>query len=300
MNISELEVKNLHKVANWLYHMNEIDHHYVAWLASDPNEIFEQIWTLTQFKEPLAFVAWEGEEIIGFLGILPFFEQKLCRLLGPFATKEHQAVIESMWDKASVTMQLHFDVVKVACFEANHHLLAFTKRHDFELYNVEKTLAVHRTNFEPSHMESNSIKDMQQDDFEAIDKLHPKASYYTTEEMIQLSRQSENQLWGYQLDGEIAGYLYFETILEGHEGEICFVNVDKHEQGSGIGTDLIEHALQYAFHALHLDVVTLSVRTQNEQAENLYRRFGFREINTIHAYQKTIEKQKPPVINIFH
>lgn len=288
MHISELEVKDLHKVAEWLYHMNEQDHHYVAWMASDPNEIFEQIWTLTQFTDPLAYVAWKDNEIIGFLGLLPFFDQKLCRLLGPFAIEDSQEVIEGLWDKASLTVHLHFDVAKVACFDSNKELLAFTKRHEFELYNVEKTLALHKHSFEASNSDHSHIINVLEDDRSDIAKLHPSAAYYTTDEMMRLSKEPENHLWGYQKDGNLTGYIYLETIIEGEEGEICFVNVASSEQGEGIGTSLIEYALHYAFHALSLDVVTISVRNQNQEAEKLYRILGFREINTIYAYEKTM------------
>ncbi|MCA0985410.1 GNAT family N-acetyltransferase [Halobacillus yeomjeoni] len=298
MMIKELEVKDLHTVAKWLYRMNEQDHHYVAWLASDPNEIFEQIWTLTQFHEPLAYVAWDQNEIIGFLGILPFFEEKLCRLLGPFSSSSHEQVIEGLWDKASLTIQLHFNFVKVACFESNTQLVDFAERHSFDLYNVEKTLAVHKSMYEPSTQKSESIVNIQHEDLPGLDRLHPDAAYYTTGEMLKLSKEHGNHLWGYQTDGDIAGYIYFETIIPDYEGEICFVNVKSGERGTGIGSALIEHALQYAFHALNLDVVTISVRVQNEDAENLYKYYGFRDVNTIHAYQKEIQKQ--PLRNTFH
>lgn len=299
MHIRELEVKELHNVAEWLFKMNEQDHHYVAWMASDPNEIFEQIWTLTQFKEPLAYVAWEGERIIGFLGLLPFFEQKLCRLLGPFAIEDHEEVIERLWDKASLTAQLHFDFVKVACFAANESLVSFTERHQFQLYNVERTLAVHTSIYAPSDDQNDSIVELINEDYSALEAIHPSAAYYTTEEMLRLSNDERNHLWGYQQNGELHGYIYFETIIPGYEGEICFVNVATDHQSSGIGSALIHHALQYAFFVLGLDVVTISVRTGNQQAEELYKQFGFREIHTIHAYQKEM-KPEPPISTNIH
>ena len=298
MHIRELEVKELHTVAEWLFKMNEQDHHYVAWMASEQNEIFEQIWTLTQFKEPLAYVAWEGEKIIGFLGILPFFEQKLCRLLGPFAIQNQEEVIERLWDKASLTAQLHFDFVKVACFAANESLVSFAERHQFQLYNVERTLAVHKFAYEPSEEQKESIVELSHEDYHALDAIHPSAAYYTTEEMLHLSKDHSNHLWGYQQNGELIGYIYFETIIPEYEGEICFVNVATDHQSSGTGSALIHHALQYAFFALELDVVTLSVRTENQQAEALYKQFGFREIHTIHAYQKEMKPESPISTNI--
>ncbi|MFC7062314.1 GNAT family N-acetyltransferase [Halobacillus seohaensis] len=285
LHIRELEVKQLHTVAEWLHGMNEQDKHYVAWLASDPNEIFEQIWTLTQFKEPLAYVAWDGEEIIGFIGILPFFEQKMCRLLGPFSIHKGTEVIESLWDKASLTIQLHFDAVKVACFKENSDLVSFAERHHFHLYNTEKTLALHQSHYSPSSEKYPTIEEVQDNDHTQLHELHPAGAYYTTKEMIELSSQETNKLWGYKQDGELAGYLYFEWITP-EEGEICFVNVHPSVRSSGIGSALIDHALQYAFYVFDVQVVTISVRTNNDVAEQLYESLGFKEIHTIYAYER--------------
>ncbi|WP_035531714.1 GNAT family N-acetyltransferase [Halobacillus kuroshimensis] len=294
IQIRELEVRELHTAAEWLYQMNGQDRHYVAWMASEKNEIFEQIWTLTQFTEPLAYVAWEGSEIVGFLGMVPFFEQKFCRLLGPFALKEESDVIERLWDKASLTAQLHFDAVKVACYGANEELKAFAETHAFELYNVEKTLVLFQTHYKAAESKKTpSIFQLQEQDKERLDKLHPDAAYYTTEEMFHLSRHQGNYIWGYGKEGELAGYLYFETIAEGEEGEICFVNVHPSHRNTGIGTELMEHALQYAFYALELQAVTLSVRSLNPQAEQLYKAIGFQELNEIHAYQKVFTPTPP-------
>ncbi|WP_254901750.1 GNAT family N-acetyltransferase [Thalassobacillus devorans] len=298
LHIKELEVKDLQKVSEWLYHMNEQDKHFVAWLASDQNEIYEQIWTLTQFTDPLAYVAWENEQIIGFLGILPFFEQKLCRLLGPFAIDQEAEVMEGLWDKASLTMELHFKAVKVASFKANKHLIDFCERHRFHLYNIEKTMVLYRDDYRSGEYEARNIVEVTDQDEAEISRLHPEGAYYTTSEMMTLSRKESNKLWGYQSGGELKGYLYFETIIPGIEGEICFVNVDQSERSQGIGSVLIDHALQYAFLALDLEEVTISVRTNNDGAESLYRELGFEEAQTIYAYEKLF--QEPVLKNPFH
>lgn len=296
MMIRELEVKELHKTAEWLYQMNEQDHHYVAWLASDPDEIFEQIWSLTQFEDPLAYVAWEGEEIIGFIGLLPFFEQKLCRLLGPFASKDEENVIERLWDKLSLTVQLYFDMAKVACFSSNHELIDFVKRHDFRLYNMEKTLEVMPETFIQQETPQPPITKLTEEWAQELDTIHPAGAYYTTGEMMGLAKEEGNELWGALENGSLVGYLYLETIKKGTEGELCFVNVKRGKRGKGIGSALIRHALHYAFDVLHLEVVTISVRTENQRAETLYRSFGFQELNTIYAYEK-IMKHEPPLIH---
>ncbi|MBM7551837.1 GNAT family N-acetyltransferase [Thalassobacillus pellis] len=298
MQIKELEVKDLQAISEWLYHMNEQDQHFVAWLASDENEIYEQVWTLTQFRDPLAYIAWENNQIIGFLGILPFFEQKLCRLLGPFAIEQEKAVMEGLWNKASLTMEQHFNAVKVASFKANTTLVEFCERHQFHLYNIEKTMVLDREDYKPAHLDGRNIVKITEEDKLEVARLHPNGAYYTTAEMMDLARSDRNHLWGYQHEGRLIGYIYFETILPGEEGEICFVNVDADYRGKGIGSVLIDHALQHAFLVLELDEVSISVRTTNDGAENLYRTLGFHETHTIFAYEKLF--QEPIIKNPFH
>ncbi|WP_386060873.1 GNAT family N-acetyltransferase [Thalassobacillus hwangdonensis] len=298
MQLKELEVKDLTAVSEWLHNMNEKDEHFVAWLASDENTIYEQIWTLTQFKDPLAYIAWDDDRIIGFLGLLPFFDQKLCRLLGPFASENPKEVMEGLWEKASLTVQVHFDAVKVASFRANTELVEFCERHQFHLYNIEKTLFLDTSSYSPKGLDAAKVVDVTEEDREAIDALHPNAAYYTTKEMMTNAHQPGNKLWAYQHDGKLVGYLYFETVLPGREGEICFINVDTEVRNQKIGSTLIDHALQHAFMVEELDAVTISVRTTNEGAEKLYHQFDFRELNTIYAYEKLF--QEPILQNPFH
>ncbi|SDJ31528.1 GNAT family N-acetyltransferase [Salimicrobium halophilum] len=294
--IKELEVKDLRPVAEWLHQMNEEDKHFVAWLASDPKEIFEQIWGLTQLNDPFAFVAWDGDEIIGFLGILPFFEQRVCRLLGPIATRQESFIIEKLWQKASLTLEMYFNAAKMACFDVNAELLAFAEHHEFELYNIEKTLLLTEKAFTPSFSSSSSIAPVDEEHYKELDALHPDGAYYETKQMLDLSYQQGNRLFGYFEEGELSGYVYLETILPEEEGEICFVNVTQGEQGEGIGTALLEYALAIGFEEMNFSYITISVRETNRAAESLYRRIGFEEWHTIYAYNKTIEKQPPPTL----
>ncbi|WP_431802952.1 GNAT family N-acetyltransferase [Halobacillus andaensis] len=151
----------------------------------------------------------------------------------------------------------------------------------------KKTLALHHSRFSPSSKKEEQIEEIQEHEYNELRELHPSGAYYTTNEMIELADNDVNKLWGYKMGGRLEGYLYFELITP-DEGEICFVNVHPSAQGSGIGSALIEHALQYAFYVYDVEIVTISVRTNNEPAEQLYENIGFVEIHTIYAYEKEI------------
>lgn len=66
----------------------------------------------------------------------------------------------------------------------------------------------------------------------------------------------------------------------GHIAEIC---VSPHARGSGLGRDLLRRSIE-ALCAAGAKRVSLAVTVSNEPALRLYRRFGFRERRSFHAY----------------
>jgi len=100
-------------------------------------------------------------------------------------------------------------------------------------------------------------------------------------------RLSETSEGGYSLvacvDGEVAGELSLGTSIKPrtrHTGHIGMAVRDS-LQGRGIGTSLMEAALNLADNWLNLKRIELHVYTDNEAAIALYEKFGF-EIEGTH------------------
>ena len=53
----------------------------------------------------------------------------------------------------------------------------------------------------------------------------------------------------------------------------------KNPYKSGVGTQLMQEALTYAFESLKLKMITLEVYNFNTKAIHLYKKFGFKEVN---------------------
>jgi len=291
MNIQPFNHEDLEEVSQWLAKLNEKDHHYVAWLDSGAEAIKAQLSPLLLFESTLLWVGRNEGEVVGFIGLLPFFDQKICRLLGPFTTNAN--ALESMnelWEKAFPIASQYFDIVKVAFFKQNDALTKFSEQQGFYCYNNEKSLLLHKEQATTQELHAYQIEPYQERFNEDIRRLHPQAAYYTPEELLQLINDSENHLWCYVEDGHVKGYVYFEEIIGTDEGEICFVNVESGERSQGIGSILIQYACNKAFHEFGLSLVTISVRTGNPKAEKLYKELGFIEGPTIYAYEKEINR----------
>lgn len=56
--------------------------------------------------------------------------------------------------------------------------------------------------------------------------------------------------------------------------------------GNHIGTRFMERIIEFAKSMAHTETISLGVRSDNERAISLYRRFGFEKIGTFDGYMK--------------
>ncbi len=84
-------------------------------------------------------------------------------------------------------------------------------------------------------------------------------------------------------NGEVAGYSVL--WMAGEECELANLAVDPARRGSGLGTLLLDVAMQEA-HAEGSLVMFLEVRASNEVAKGMYARRGFHEVGRRKAYYR--------------
>lgn len=92
--------------------------------------------------------------------------------------------------------------------------------------------------------------------------------------------------------GEIVGtgnYSSFSKKRMRHRGEFG-ISVKKSYWNQGVGTMLMEHILDFAKNVARSEIVSLEVRSDNEAAIHLYRKFGFEKIGTFKGYFKIGEE----------
>lgn len=91
-----------------------------------------------------------------------------------------------------------------------------------------------------------------------------------------------------RLDGALAGtahYASFPKKRMAHRGEIG-ISVRRSAWGLGVGARLMEELLRFAGETARAEIVSLEVRSDNQRAIRLYRRFGFEKIGCFRGYFK--------------
>lgn len=89
-------------------------------------------------------------------------------------------------------------------------------------------------------------------------------------------------------DGEIVGTGNFAAYGKprlAHRGEIN-ISVKKSMWGNHIGTQLMEKMIQFAKQTAKVEMISLEVRSDNERAIGLYKKFGFETNGTFKGYMK--------------
>ena len=111
--------------------------------------------------------------------------------------------------------------------------------------------------------------------------LHYNAMTSDLKERSLLPRSMQRFFRTSQSDPHLLGYGGFWVILE--EAHICTLALRPEWRGRGLGELLLVLLIERA-HDRQADVVTLEVRVTNIRAQNLYRKYGFREVGRRKGY----------------
>lgn len=80
-------------------------------------------------------------------------------------------------------------------------------------------------------------------------------------------------------NGRAVGFFCYSVNVDNNEGFLKFVIVDNKERGKGYGKEMLQLALQYAFHITGAGLVQLNVFDNNLAAKHCYEKVGFVERN---------------------
>lgn len=91
-----------------------------------------------------------------------------------------------------------------------------------------------------------------------------------------------------RLDGRMVGTLSFRAMTlarASHRAEIG-ISVLKECWGKGVGSRLMEAAIDFAKNNAGVEIISLEVRADNTRAQALYRKYGFEEIGRFPGFFK--------------
>lgn len=78
-------------------------------------------------------------------------------------------------------------------------------------------------------------------------------------------------------DGAVIGFFCYSVNVKDNSGFLKFIIVDSRIRGKGYGRQMLQLALQYAFHITGADAVQLNVFEENIAAKQCYEKLGFIE-----------------------
>lgn len=81
-------------------------------------------------------------------------------------------------------------------------------------------------------------------------------------------------------EGKVVGFFCYSVNLATNEGMLKFVMVDPSVRGKGVGKEMLQLAVEYAFRITKADAVHLNVFPENIRAKKCYESVGFKERNT--------------------
>lgn len=81
-------------------------------------------------------------------------------------------------------------------------------------------------------------------------------------------------------DGKVVGFFCYSVNLDSNEGMLKFVMVDPAQRGKGLGKEMLQLAVEYAFNISKTDAVHLNVFPENTRAKKCYESVGFVERQT--------------------
>lgn len=266
---------------DFLFQLNNHKEYYIAWIP----ENYEEISNLDKSNFILCI---ENDKIVGCIGGYISLEQKVVRLLGPIILKEYfNKFADVLYESFLKTMPKDISEYKIAFFQDNFLCKDWCERNKFEMYNAENNM-IYKKDKIVILQESPEVilKPFEPKYREGLALVHPKGTFFTLNELIDGIDEYRHLILAVVND-EVAGYICFEQTRDNKDGEILLLHVRDDKRNKGYGTILLSKAVNILIDK-KVDEISISVRSNNYEAQKLYERTGFINQGTIYAYRKQL------------
>lgn len=243
-------------------------------LDSDDAGIQAELKDLDTPFESAFCCAFENEQMIGLLGCE--YDHKSGRgwLHGPFARQQDwlgiaEALFKDLWRR------LPAEIGRVSNYLDQAHALGLAV-HLAQGFVRQGDSHVYKAAARPCQV-SDKIHHFELADAEALCALHAQAfpqTWINAHEMIAEQDLQHPILLCHQ-SGQVVGYARLSQHPALSEASLDFVAVAPAFRGQGLGRQLLEAALSWAFDQQQLSAVFLNVGDDNTHAKRLYQAAGF-------------------------
>ncbi|MEK4148214.1 N-acetyltransferase [Robertmurraya sp. FSL W8-0741] len=282
-------MKEIDEASAFISKMNLQPTQHVGYCGIDSEEIKHVL--STDFSD-LAFAdsvigAFQNQQLVGVLGLDIDKESKEAEVWGPFiAHLEWHKVAEQMWKK--LIEELPFSLETVYGFYNVHNVNGnqFMESLGAVKSGEHSILQISASHLPLKTASPVTIREMEKKDFQHIRYLHKESfpnAYFSADEMIKMHGETQKILVA-ELEQHFCGYIFCEADPKFAEGDIHFISVSPAFRNRGIGRELIIAGLDFLFSFQEIEVITLTVESDNNAALSVYRHAGFVEQHRLYAY----------------
>lgn len=276
--ITKRENKYEKELTDFLYEHILLKEYFISWIP----ETYKEISSLNKDSFILCI---ENDRIVGCMGTHMSHEQNVARLLGPIIEKEYfDKYIDVLYEQCLQGLPKDTIELKIAFLEENILCKQWYEKNGFELYNSEITMAYDREYFTEQEVNHSVILKFYESKYKkGLEQVHPKGAFFTLDELINEISTDHNLVLAIVQD-EVLGYIYYEQTKDRKQGSIELLHVREDKRCKGYGTILLNRVIKDLINN-DVEQILINVRVNNYGAQNLYRRMGFKNKETIYAYK---------------
>ncbi|KKO55313.1 GNAT family N-acetyltransferase [Paenibacillus sp. DMB20] len=277
-------------LSSFLARLNRMDSHHVGYCGEQVEEIYSTLQE--EFVESGNLNRWftimtDQSEIVGVLGFNVDEENRSAELWGPFIDAEGEtwaSIAEQLWTAGVAKLEGSVDRYYGFYNMENHSAARFMEAKGGKTTGEHIVLRAE----EPAFRDHNfpSLQDMDPAYEEQFMELHETTfpnTYYNAKRILQ-QVNNHRRLFILTDQSQLVGYVYVEGNSEFKEGSIEYIAVSKNFRRKGFGRTLLGQALNYLFHEVELDEISLCVDYGNQSAIQLYHSAGFKTVHRLRAY----------------
>lgn len=234
-------------------------------------------------------MAYEADRLVGIFGIDADAELSRAWLLGPLVDHPdwHQ-IADQLYAKVLPRVPVDIRDYDLFCDVENIRTQAFAARHGFPVTSENEVWTLLRENYRRAANRQVQISAYQEKLFDALEKLHNDlfpTGYFSARQMVEKNDATHRLFLAAEGD-QLLGYHFCK--IEEESGYVDFLGTDLSARQQGIGSALLAAGLDWMFSAPTTRKVSLTVNSDNDEAQHLYEKFGFERERRMRGYRKRV------------
>jgi ribosomal protein S18 acetylase RimI-like enzyme len=288
MKILSLNNSRLDAAVEFTARVNQDPEHNISYFGETETEIKEDFVTILP-PEGYSYIAISGGgELSGLLGVEMDMELGRCWLLGPLVDHESwESIAEGLYTASLAELPDEIVDQEIYCGRRNVRVQNFALNQGFEVQSESAVLTLDVSQRAP--LSAPNVSDFDGKFATAFKTLHEDLfpnTYYSAEQLIEQAEEPNKRLLVYSRTEKLAGYIFIQVRQAFNDGYIDFLGVDETFRRQGVGSHLVNAALNWAGRFPFVEKATITVNTENTSALQMYAGLGFRTESVSQSYRK--------------